>query len=40
VLDHADMRLPSLADMPLATLIAEVERRQGAIRAENSGAAS
>lgn len=40
VLDHADMRLPSLADLPLAALIAEVERRQGAIGAGNSGAAS
>ena len=40
LLDHADLRLSSLADTPLATLIAQVERRRGDVRAENGGAAS
>jgi HAD superfamily hydrolase (TIGR01509 family) len=39
-LDHADMRLASLADMPLARLITQVERLERAIPAKNSGAAS
>jgi HAD superfamily hydrolase (TIGR01509 family) len=39
-LDHADLRLASLADVPLAELIKRVEGRQPAMPVGNNGAAS